>query len=147
MATRLVKIILDTSILIPFINDGVDYLPESDSGEQLLHCFSTVVAMELYAGAQDRKSAWLLDRLFYAARKTGRIVAPGDGEWQTAGKVLSTIGRNEGFKGHDLMRLTNDLLIALSGKKIGAVVYTANIKDFRLLQKYADFRMTGPVIN
>jgi hypothetical protein len=39
-----------------------------------------------------------------------------------------------------LPRLINDILIALCGRRLGAVVYTANEDDFALVQRYKRFR-------
>ncbi len=56
MAEPLVKVILDTSIYIPFINEGITHpILELEYGTPLLY-MSAVVIEELYAGASDNNT-------------------------------------------------------------------------------------------
>lgn len=61
MAEPLVKVVLDTSIYIPFINNGISHpIFELEYGTPILH-MSAVVIEELYAGAYNIGSIKLLD--------------------------------------------------------------------------------------
>ncbi|HBR16723.1 MAG: hypothetical protein A3G39_02295 [Deltaproteobacteria bacterium RIFCSPLOWO2_12_FULL_43_16] len=62
MADARIKAILDTSIYIPFINDGIVHpILEIDIGKPVIY-LSAIVAAELYAGAFDNQTIKLLDK-------------------------------------------------------------------------------------
>ena len=136
-----VKVIFDTSIYIPFINDGVVYpASELKIGRPSTY-LSSVVIEELYAGALDNSSIRLLDRLYDTFESLGRIIVPKASDWQRAGKVISKMGQKYGFEDIYLSRLTNDVLIALSARLIGAFVVTQNEKDYLRIKEFVDFKL------
>ena len=142
MAQKLVKVILDTSIYIPFINEGVTH-PVLELEESLpIIYMSAVVIEELYAGAHDRKTIRLLDKLYNTFQSLDRLVAPDAQDWQQTGKIIAGMGRKYGFEKRFLSRITNDVLIAITARKIGAVVITKNKKDFSLIKEFLNFRMS-----
>lgn len=137
-----VKVIFDTSIYIPFINDGIAYPTGElnvDLGKQMLY-MSAVVIEELYAGAFDTQSIKLLDRLYKTFKNLNRLLIPEAVDWQTAGKVIAKIGKKYGFEGIFLSKITNDVLIAVSARRIGAIVITNNVKDFLRIKEFVDFK-------
>lgn len=70
------KIIYDTSIYIPFINNGTPYpANELNIGKPLTY-ISAVVVEELYAGAFDNTSIKLLDKMFETFESLGRLITP-----------------------------------------------------------------------
>lgn len=140
MAGPLVKVLLDTCVYIPFLNRGIS-IPslENTQGMPLLY-MSAVVMEELYAGAYDRFTIRLLDKIFHAFDRTNRLIIPNKVDWQEAGKVIARIGRMGRLPKQTLVRLTHDTLIALAVKRVGAVLYTKNIKDFQKIQAHVPFR-------
>lgn len=84
-----VKVIFDTSIYIPLINQGIAYpTTELNAGKPILY-MSAVVMEELYAGAFDRASIRLLDRMYETFESIGRLITPDACDWQKAGKVIA----------------------------------------------------------
>lgn len=76
MAGFQAKVIFDTSIYIPFINNGIAHpVFEGDIGKPLIY-MSAVVIEELYAGAFDKVSIKLLDRIDETFESLGRLVVP-----------------------------------------------------------------------
>lgn len=136
-----VKVILDTSIYIPFINDGIENpVIKLNAGKPLLY-LSAVVIEELYAGAHDRTSVNLLDKLYGIFDRTNRLVVPAATDWQRTGKVIAALGKKYGFEERFLSKITNDVLIALSARKIGAMVVTRNTADFIRIKEFVDFKV------
>jgi predicted nucleic acid-binding protein len=143
MAEQPLKLVLDTSIYIPFINKGIAHpAVESHYGHPLLY-LSAVVIEELYAGALDVPSMRLLDKLYDTFSGLGRLVTPDASDWQKAGKVVANLGRKYGFENIFLTKITHDILIALSARRIGAAILTNNMKDFVRIQEFVDFKLYG----
>lgn len=141
MADARIKAILDTSVLIPFINQGVAHpVLDIDIGKPLLH-LSAVVAAELYAGAFDIQTIKLLDKIYKTFHDAQRIIIPSASVWQTAGKVVAKLGGKYGFDDKFLSRIQNDVLIALSARQIGAFVITNNTKDFLRIKEFVNFNL------
>ncbi len=141
MAGSVVKVVLDSSVYIPFINEGVMH-PVLEV-EQMIPLFymSVVVVEELYAGALDKNSLKLIDRLFNTFKNTDRLIVPDAADWQKTGKVVSKLGQKYGFEKQFLSRITHDILIALSARRIGAFVVTHNTKDFLRIKEFMDFKL------
>lgn len=145
MADARLKVVLDTSVLIPFINKGLAHpVLNIDIGKPLLY-LSAIVAAELYAGAFDNTTIKLLDKLYKTFSATQRIVVPLSSDWQIAGKVLARFGKKYGFEGKFLSRIQSDVLIALSARHIGAFVITNNARDFLRIKEFVDFNLLTQV--
>ena len=144
MAEYLTKVILDTSIYIPFINAGISH-PVLDLEYKPLFYMSAVVMEELYAGAFDSVSVRLLDRMYETFEDLGRIVVPEASDWQRTGKVVAKLGQKYGFEEKYLLKITRDVLIAFSARRVGAVVVTFNIKDFSRIKEFVDFKIYGEI--
>ena len=54
---------------------------------------------------------------------------------------MQEFGTRYGFEEKGIARLSHDVLIALSARKIGAVVYTYNRKDFERIQAIRNFKL------
>ena len=143
MADARVKILLDASIYIPFINKGVSYPFLELEVEKPVVYLSAVVIKELYAGAFDNNSIELLDELYGVFYSTGRLIVPFASDWQKAGKVVAKLGRKYGFEEKFLSKIQNDVLIALSARQIGAILVTHNAKDFLRIKEFVDFKVYG----
>ncbi|MEW6409016.1 MAG: type II toxin-antitoxin system VapC family toxin [Nitrospirota bacterium] len=142
MAGSPVKIILDTSIYIPFINAGITHpILELEYQTPLLY-MSAVVIEELYAGTFDNVTVKLLDRMYETFYSIDRIVVPDASDWQGTGKVIAKLGRKYGFEDKFLSKITNDVLIAFSAKRIGAFVVTHNTKDFLRIKEFVNFKLS-----
>lgn len=136
-----VKVILDTSIYIPFINNGITHpILGLQLGKPIFY-MSAVVIEELYAGALDNASIKLLDRLYRTFENLGRIVTPGGSDWQKTGKVIAKLGRKYGFEERYLSKITNDVLIAISANRTGAIIVTCNSLDFSRIKEFVNFKI------
>ncbi|MBI2357662.1 MAG: type II toxin-antitoxin system VapC family toxin [Deltaproteobacteria bacterium] len=139
MAVSPAKAILDTSVYLPFLRrDGAIH----DLGFLLrptLLYMSSVVFAELYAGAKDRPTVRLLERLYRTFDRLDRMIAPDKQVWFEAAQVLRQLGLRRGFEATGLARLTHDVLIALAARKLGAVVLTRNRRDFERIRELRHF--------
>lgn len=136
MAEHPSRLILDTSVYIPYINDGIAHpVVDFPEGHPIFY-MSAVVMEELYAGTSDAVTIRLLDRLFDTFVKLNRMVTPDAPDWRKTGQIVAHLGRKYGFEAVFLSRITHDVLIALSARRIGAAVVTNNIKDFLRIQEY-----------
>lgn len=141
MAERPSKLILDTSVYIPFVNDGIAHpIIDYPQGHPIFF-MSAVVMEELYAGASDSSSIKLLDRMFDMFAKMDRLIAPDTKDWQKTGRVIAQLGRKYGFEDIFLARLSHDVLIAVSARRVGAAVVTNNLKDFIRIREYVDVKI------
>ncbi|MBI4680490.1 MAG: PIN domain-containing protein [Nitrospirae bacterium] len=141
MADARIKAILDTSVFIPFINQGIIHpVLNIDIGKPLFH-LSAVVAAELYAGAFDGQTIKLLDKLYKTFHDVQRIIIPSSSDWQTAGKVIAKLGGKYGCEDRFLSKIQNDVLIALSARQIGAFVVTSNTKDFLRIKEFVNYNL------
>lgn len=137
------KAILDTSVYIPFLRDGIIHpkFPE-DFIKPLLY-MSSVVVSELFAGAHDGQSIKLLDKLYHTFQDVGRLIVPNDDDWHQTGGIIAKSRKKYGYDSTYLARLQNDILIACSARRIGAFVLTKNEKDFMRIREFVDFRIYG----
>src|SRR3990172_5924344 len=134
------KKVLDTNIYIDlftnpdlyediFISEGPIYL-------------SSVVLMELLAGAYAKDEKRRIKSLAGLFKKLRRILIPTDRVYEQAGEILV---RLQNIKGYDIRKtasITNDCLIAASVRSIGGVLYTQNKKDFQAIQDVFDFKVS-----
>ena len=100
---------------------------------------SSVVLEELYAGASEsaRKAVERLERDFDRAK---RILVPNLSDWTGAGKLLAMLAAKYDYEQIGQGRLTNDALIAMSARRTGITVITANGRDFARLAEFRSFR-------
>ncbi len=143
MAEYPLKAVCDTSVYIPFINQGVIHPVFSDESVRPMLFMSAVVLSELYAGAPDIQSIKLLDKLYQTFHNVARLITPDKRDWQQTGRVIAKLRKKYGFETKYLARIQNDILIACSARKLGAFVVTRNEKDFRRIQEFTDFHIYG----
>lgn len=133
------KKILDTNIYIDlFINPNLYEDIFTSEGPVYL---SSVVLMELLAGAHTKNEKRKVKNLITLFRKLGRIITPSAKDYEQTGELLI---RLQGIKGYTLKKsysITNDCLIAASARGIGATIFTQNKRDFRAIQDIFDVRI------
>ena len=100
---------------------------------------SAVVLMELRAGITNRRSERALDDVLRAYGTGGRLVAPSARVLDDAGRLL----RQLRVRGRDVRKasLVHDVLIALSTRSVGGVLYTKDGSDFRAIQDLRSFEL------
>lgn len=136
----MLKKLIDTNIFIDrfgnpdlykeiFLSDGFVFL-------------SSVVLMELRAGAHTKEAVNAIDDLGDFFKKVDRIVVPNLKDYEKAGKILSELQRIKGYDVKKSSSITNDCLIAASGRSIGAIIYTQNKKDFQAILDVFDFKVS-----
>jgi predicted nucleic acid-binding protein len=91
---------------------------------------SSVVLSELRRGARTPQARRLVDSLHRIARVRWE---PSDQDWWEAGRLVREIGNAEGWEINKRREFQNDALIALTARRHGATVVTANEGDFDLL--------------
>ena len=133
------RVILDTNIYIDWINDRrhEDVLFQSDAVAYL----SAIVVMELYAGAFMERDRRLIRKLVATFARPDRIVVPSERVYQEAGDVLRWLQEREGYDLASTRGLSNDVLIALSARAIGAVVITLNDRHFAAVNRVRPFKL------
>jgi predicted nucleic acid-binding protein len=102
---------------------------------------TAVVAYELRVNALDRPTRRLLEEMTRPMERTGRLVAPTFADWLDASEVVTAIERTDASWRSKLPALLNDVLIALSARRIGATVFTYNARDFRLVRRHRAFSL------
>jgi len=102
---------------------------------------SSVVVEELYAGALDDGAMRLVERQVGALERVGRLVTPLFEDWKKAGKLVALITRREPGRKRKVQQMLNDILLALSARRMGADLYTLNRDDFKLIRRYQPFSL------
>jgi predicted nucleic acid-binding protein len=133
------RIVIDTNVYIDWMNEGrhETILFQREAVKYL----SAVVLMELLAGAFSLGDRRLVQEVTSAFAKVGRILAPTASIYEEAGDVLRRLQTTRGYTMASAYGLTNDVLIALSARSIGATVITQNEQDFVAIQTIRPFKM------
>src|SRR5205807_4015080 len=93
---------------------------------------SAVVLSELRRGARTSQSRRVVEQL---RRLTKTQWTPATADWWKAGVVIQQIGDVQNWDRRKRQEFQNDTLIALSARRYGATIITANRADFELLGK------------
>jgi len=133
------RVIFDSNLYIDWMEAG--RREELVLARPLVRYMSTVVLLELQAGALEPTAAEALQDLYRTFRRAGRLLSPSSDTFWRAGFVLRTLQQRHGFDLRRRFRLVNDCLIALSSRQIGATVLTRNERGFRLIQQIAPFSL------
>jgi len=88
---------------------------------------SAVVLSELRRGARTREALRLVNQLH---RLAGDFWEPTREDWWDAGRLVREIGDQHGWDTIKRRDFQNDTLIALTARRHGATVVTANLSDF-----------------
>jgi len=102
---------------------------------------SSIVVEELYAGALDVGAIRLIERHVGALERAGRVVTPTFHDWKEAGKLIAQITRKEPGRKRKIQQMLNDVLLALSARRVGADLYTFNQADFELIRRFKQFSL------
>jgi predicted nucleic acid-binding protein len=123
--------ILDTSVYTDHWERGL----YQDTLENLRRAYiirhSAVVLSELRRGARGRDAERLVANLFELATVRWE---PSVADWWEAGRLVRNIGDKQDWDIHKRRDFQNDALIALTARRHGATVVTANNSDFDLLR-------------
>jgi predicted nucleic acid-binding protein len=124
--------ILDTSVYIGHWERGLyeDALATVQRAFVVRH--STVVLSELRRGARTREAQRLVDTVH---RLAAIQWVPPAVDWWEAGRLVREIGDTRGWDRNKRRDFQNDALIALTARRHGATVVTADRTDFELLAK------------
>lgn len=133
------RVVFDSDLYIDWINIGSR--EELLLGRWFARYMSTVVLLELQAGALEPAAAKAVGDLCRTFTRTGRLLSPSPDTFWRAGSVLRVLQRRHGFDLRTRFRLVNDCLIALSSRQVGATVITRNERDFRLIQQVVPFSL------
>jgi predicted nucleic acid-binding protein len=98
--------------------------------------FSSVVLMELLAGAFDPKERKLIDQI----ARNFTVISVSERQWFICGDIMMRLRRDKKTDRDRLKELLADILIAVSVRDIGAVLITKNEKDFKLIRDVYDFK-------
>ena len=133
----MIKLVLDTNLYVGWLNQGL--YEALVVGPGFVRYLSSVVQMELRVGASTRPARRLLDHLVRAHAASSRLVAPSTSVFDEAGLVLRALR----MAGREVRHaaLVNDVLIALSARRLGATLYTANADDFTAIRRVRDFNL------
>jgi len=131
------KVVLDTNLYIDWINRGLR--EDVMLGPGLVRYLSAVVVMELRAGTHTRAGRTSIDQLVRAYASGSRLISPSRLVFDQAGSLL----RKLKLAGQDVRSASfvNDVLIALTARLIGAVVLTANLRDFEAIRRFEVFEL------
>lgn len=133
------RLVIDTNVYIDWINRGrhEDVVFRPDAVKYL----SAVVLMELRAGALSRGDRRIVQRLETGFERAGRILTPSAALFAEAGDTLGRLQVEAGYTIGGSRSITNDVLIALSARSIGATVVTQNERDYRAIGRIRPFRL------
>lgn len=129
------RTLVDTNVFIDWLNDGLH--EEIVIGTGRTRLLSSVVLLELRAGASNARAHKQVDTLARRFLAAQRLIAPSSDAYDAAGRVLGRLRRS----GREVRRasLVNDVLIALTAREHGAVVVTRDRSDFEAIRKHVDF--------
>ena len=124
--------ILDTSIYIGHWERGLyeELLASVRRSSIVRH--SAIVLSELRRGARTRRAQDLVNGL---SRLAAVQWEPTAADWWDAGRIIRDIGDERGWGPAKRRDFQNDTLIALTARRHGAAVVTANRVDFELLAR------------
>ena len=133
------KAVIDTDLYVDWINAGrhEDLLVQ----RPFLRYMSTVVLMELRAGASRQTDRVLVQRLYNTFARTGRLLNPSPAVFWEAGRVLLLLQRSFHYELKKRFRIINDVLIALTCRQVGATLISRNVKDFKTIQRIVPFQL------
>ncbi|MGE0822195.1 MAG: type II toxin-antitoxin system VapC family toxin [Candidatus Binatia bacterium] len=133
------RVVFDTDLYIDWLRDGAreEVVVESS----FLRYMSTVVLMELQAGAFAPAATRAVEDLHTTFVRTRRLLAPTPETFWQVGVLLATLQRRFGYDLKKRTRLVNDCLIALSSRQIGATVFTHNGRDFAAIRRVVPFKL------
>ena len=134
------KVVFDTNVYFDILADP-DFLPTYGDWLRRLapHTYvSSVVVQELLQGAKGELARRRVRRATASLERVGRVVTPTHEDWARAGAVQGMIW--DATPSLRTKNVTADILIASSAARIGAIVVTANVRDFELVARHVRSR-------
>lgn len=125
------RVMLDSNVYVDWIRAGNH--ERWVVGGQLVRHMSTVVLMELEAGAKTATTQRAIASLGRTFERVGRLVQPTRGVWLRAGTALRKL-RASGVEVRHAA-LVNDVLIALTAREIGATLLTRDTFDHKAIRR------------
>jgi predicted nucleic acid-binding protein len=117
------KKLIDTNIFIDrFLNPD---LYKDISLEGLVY-ISSIVLMELRAGAHSKEAIKTVYELYELFTRVNRIAVPTAKDYERAGELIAKLQVVNGYNIKKSASITNDCIIASLARTIGATVYTQN---------------------
>jgi predicted nucleic acid-binding protein len=113
---------------------------------------SAVVLMEMTAGMKDESGVKAMERYRKLAEKEGSLLVPTGEDWWLAGKVLNALqrgrssrrtGRIPSMPAAEIQRITRDVLIARTVRRVGALLVTENVADFERIRRFCHVRVVS----
>lgn len=125
------KVMFDTNIYISFIRNYSYATVLQERGT--IKYLSSIVLMELWAGARSMRGQRLVSQLQKPYIDAGRIVTLKASQYIMIGKVYSDLPLEyrELLKRSDFI---NDVQIAMTALSIGATLYTENVRHFDIIR-------------
>jgi predicted nucleic acid-binding protein len=124
--------ILDTNVYIGHWEQGLYEETLEAVRRAYIVRHSAVVLSELRRGARTREAERLVTALYRLARVCWE---PTPADWWEAGRLVRKIGDAKGWDRNKRRAFQNDALIALTARRHGATVVTANLSDFDVLAR------------
>lgn len=134
------RYLFDTNIYFQILHDPAYFARHRATLQQLAPqvFLSSVVRLELVQGARGDVARARIAKAVAPLERVGRVIAPTHADWTQAGIVQGRI-----WEDHPSLRsksLQNDLLIACSARRIGAIVITENKADFDIIRSFVPHR-------
>ena len=129
------KAVPDTSFLIEHFRKGAVQEVFLNLTRYYHIAFSSVVLMELLAGAFDPKEQKLIDQI----TRNFTVISITERQWFLSGEIMMKLRRDKKIDRERIKGLLADILIAVSVRDAGAVLITKNEKDFKLIREVYDF--------
>jgi len=126
---------LDSSVYIDNLRSG--RFEKEIIDLKFIVCCSAVVLAELSRGARSREMKKFVEQLAVNLR----VIAPNEREWIDSGRIVSRIVTARKFDVHKTREIHFDVLIALTARRIGAVIITCNTVDFQAIREFLDFQL------
>lgn len=138
------QVLYDTSIYITVLREtafATSFRPRYFRDIPFTYA-SSVVIQELLAGARTTRHRRQASALYEPFERARRIVTPTHLVWKEAGMVIARLFEQVPQLRSKLAQgLLNDILIALSGRAMGATIVTRNGEDFQLIQHIRPFHL------
>ena len=129
------KYLFDTNIYIQCLQDQAFAVRhEAEYRQQIpFSFFCSVVAQELLLGCTHDLAVKRAHAFYKPFERVNRIVNPLYHDWEETGMIGQKILRKHPHLKAKRHALTNDILIALCCRRIGATLITQNSKDFQII--------------
>jgi predicted nucleic acid-binding protein len=124
--------ILDTNVYIDFWERKLHAQTLATIHSAFVVRFSAVVLSELRRGARTQQARRTVEALH---RHAAEIWEPSAADWWDAGKIVREIGDDQSWDTNKRREFQNDVLLALTVRRHGALLVTANRSDFEKLER------------